>query len=341
MYTEVKQEMKLISEYAGQRKDYVQGGGGNTSVKFDNRLMGIKASGYCLNEITEGKGYVTVNYKKIKQYYNTVDVEKQKDFEKESLQVNLDSIVLLDGMENKRPSVEVGFHSFLQKYVIHTHSVYANVLCCCEQGQKIAQEIFRDNSISYLFVPYIDPGFRLTFAVKKAVEAFQAEKGIEPDVIFLKNHGMIVSNDDAKKVISIHETVNERIKSYLTLPNYTQPKIKKSGQVYKGDTDYLKRFITQNNVDTAYLKTLRLYPDQLVYIGSKLDKVIKIDVNTAEITYHTTAKEAQVIEETLVGVAYVINEIKKTGLILKQMNEADADFINNWEGEKYRSKLVI
>ena len=36
-----------ISQYAGSRADYTQGGGGNTSVKnFDNGAMLIKASGY-------------------------------------------------------------------------------------------------------------------------------------------------------------------------------------------------------------------------------------------------------------------------------------------------------
>ena len=56
--------------------------------------------------------------------------------------------------------------------------------------------------------------------------------------------------------------------------------------------------------------------------------------------YIASQKEANVIEETLMGAAFVISEISKAGLTLLQMNEEDASFINNWESEAYRSKLV-
>ena len=71
-YQNEKKLMYKISAYAGQPA-YVQGGGGNTSVKFDGRLMAIKASGYTLGEITEEKGYVTVDYEMIRRYYDAVD----------------------------------------------------------------------------------------------------------------------------------------------------------------------------------------------------------------------------------------------------------------------------
>lgn len=40
-----------VSQAAGARADYVQGGGGNTSVKLPGGLMAIKASGFCLSDI--------------------------------------------------------------------------------------------------------------------------------------------------------------------------------------------------------------------------------------------------------------------------------------------------
>ena len=40
-----------VSGIAGARADYVQGGGGNTSVKLGGGLMAIKASGFCLSDI--------------------------------------------------------------------------------------------------------------------------------------------------------------------------------------------------------------------------------------------------------------------------------------------------
>ena len=163
-----------ISSYAGARRDYVQGGGGNTSTKFDGRLMAIKANGYTLAEITEDSGYVTVDYQKILDYYDAVDPSADKDFEKESLETALDSVELLPGMDNKRPSVEVGFHAFLKKCVIHTHSAYANILYCCEEDHVVAEKVFAGTSLKYVFISYIDPGFRLTLAVKRTSDAYKA-----------------------------------------------------------------------------------------------------------------------------------------------------------------------
>lgn len=340
IYTVQKEEMKTISSYAGSRPDYVQGGGGNTSVKFDGQLMAIKASGYTLAEITAQKGYVTVDYQKIKQYYNTVDGSANKDFEKESLEVNLTSIKLLEGMEEKRPSVEVGFHSFLSKCVIHTHSVYANLLCCSEEGRKIAEAIFGASGIRYLFMPYIDPGFRLTLGIKQAVDAFISANGAAPDAIFLDNHGIIVHNNDDKKAIELHESVNNKIRNYFGLTEFPQPKIKKIGGGFKSDTEYMKQFILEKRADEGYFDSLQLYPDQLVYLGGKFGNGIDVDANLGSIVYHAGEKEALTMEETLLGLVYVISSIAKADLKLRQMDESGANFINNWESEKYRSKLI-
>lgn len=338
MYTCEKQEVRQISNYCGGRADYVQGGGGNTSVKFDDTLMAIKASGYTLKETTEDKGYVTVNYPEIKKYYNEVDPAAEVDFEKESLEVNLANIVLLEGMENKRPSVEVGFHSFLQRCVIHTHSVYANILCCSAEGKEIAGKIFKGSELHYIFVPYIDPGFRLTLAIKKAVDEYRTENGCIPDVIFMENHGVIVGNDDAKKAIAIHEQVNKAIAAHFNLGEYPKPHIKASDCGFVSATEYLSQFISQKSGE-EYFSNLHLYPDQLVYATSKIGSAITFN-ETGNIEYHATEKEAAVIEETLLGVAYVISNIEAAGLTLRQMDDAAADFINNWESEKYRSNLA-
>ena len=60
-----------ISQYAGSRTDYTQGGGGNTSVKNDKEgLMLIKASGCRLKDINETIAFVAVDKKKIADYYN-------------------------------------------------------------------------------------------------------------------------------------------------------------------------------------------------------------------------------------------------------------------------------
>ena len=139
------QDLINISQYAGTRADYTQGGGGNTSVKDDQgKLMLIKASGYRLADIDETTAFVAVDKNLIKNYYDNVDLSVEKDYEKESAELNKNSVVALEGIAVLRPSVEVGFHAILKKYVVHTHSVYANILTCATEGEEIAEKLFKD-----------------------------------------------------------------------------------------------------------------------------------------------------------------------------------------------------
>ena len=338
MYQDEKEMMRRISAYAGDRNDYVQGGGGNTSVKYDDQLMAIKASGYTLAGVTLDKGYVSVDFQKIQRYYNTVDSSADVDFEKESLAVNMDSITLLPGMESKRPSVEVGFHAFLKKCVIHTHSVYANILCCSAEGRDVAKEALAGSGISYIFVPYIDPGFSLTLAIKRAVDDFASLNGQQPAAIFLENHGLIVHADDANSAIAAHEAVNDAIRSHLKPAAFPQPVIEQTTDGYKSATAELAAFIHKHGMTQTALKELQLYPDQLVYISPKVGDTIRIDGD--RVTYTTGETEAQTIEETLLGVLYIIDAIDAAGLTLREMDARSAAFISNWESEKYRSSII-
>jgi rhamnose utilization protein RhaD (predicted bifunctional aldolase and dehydrogenase) len=51
MYKEMLKNLEYISKEVGLPIEYTQGGGGNTSVKLDNELMAVKASGFKLKQI--------------------------------------------------------------------------------------------------------------------------------------------------------------------------------------------------------------------------------------------------------------------------------------------------
>ena len=59
-----------VSIEIGKRISYVQGGGGNTSVKFNKSQMAIKASGVKLKDITHEQGFSVVDYSMLNQYLN-------------------------------------------------------------------------------------------------------------------------------------------------------------------------------------------------------------------------------------------------------------------------------
>ncbi len=55
-YNVLLDDYARLSQSAGARMDYVQGGGGNTSVKLDDTYMAVKASGFLPERRQAGSG---------------------------------------------------------------------------------------------------------------------------------------------------------------------------------------------------------------------------------------------------------------------------------------------
>lgn len=336
------QELIRISQYAGNRTDYTQGGGGNTSVKNDeNGLMLIKASGYRLVDIDKTTAFVAVDKNKICSYYKSVDLSVKKDYEKESASISKESVVELQDIATLRPSVEVGFHAILKKFVIHTHSVYANLLTCCEEGEMLAEKMFSDKDFGYIFLPYINPGFELTLAMMTKIDEYKNQTGKYPEVIFMKNHGLVVTSDCIDRIIAVNTEVNEIIREYFNLADdFRSVNLVETDGAFKSQTKIVVEFIKNNKLDKALLDKYPLYPDQLVYLNNILahspnTMVVKDDA----VYYNTDKKQATTLEETLSAYLFVVSTIKKANLTLSTMNEKEVNFINNWEAEKYRRSV--
>lgn len=326
-----------ISQYAGNRADYTQGGGGNTSVK-DGGVMYIKASGYKLKDIDEKTAYVPVDKNAIFNYYNSVDLSVKKDYEKESAEVSKNSVIKMEGIETLRPSVEVGFHAILKKYVIHTHSIYANILTCAVEGEKIANEIFAKEDFGFIFLPYINPGFELTLAMKKGIEDYTKKTGKYPEVIFMKNHGLVVNSDSVERVIAVNTLVNETIRNHFNLADdFREVRLISKDGKFISDTKVVCEFVKENGLKKEFLDKYPLYPDQLVYLNNVLAfSPETMYVENGKVIYNADEKKAVTLEETLSAYLYVITAVKNAGFTLSVMNEKEVYFINNWEAEKYR-----
>lgn len=347
MYENELKGLELISSAVGSMPDMVQGGGGNTSVKLDDTLMAVKASGFMLKQVTTKDGYVVVNYKDIKDYYDRVDLNSWIDYEKDSVEFAKKSIVKLDGQKELRPSVEAGFHSVMKKYVIHSHAVYANIICCSKNGKELVGRIFGSGQLSYLWIPYINPGFSLTLSIIEAIKKHMAEGGSFPEAVFMENHGLIVTADDAQKCVDMHAEITGRIKEALGIAGeYPEIKLKqKNDSIFESDTDYLKEVIREKGMDADFLNRVVLYPDQLVYLNGSLagnggEAKLEIKPDDGRVIYRAGEKEARTMEETLLAYVYVIDMIGRLSFELKTMDEEEIGFIAGWESEKYRKSLA-
>lgn len=349
MYDETLTKLVCISQAVGNPVEYTQGGGGNTSVKLNDELMAVKASGYKLKQISPCDGYVVVNYKRIKEYYEKVDLSLDRDYEKESGEFVKNNIVNMDvdGRKTLRPSVEAGFHSIMKKFVIHTHPAYANILCCCENGRELTEKIFRDKEYSAAWIPYINPGFCLTLKINDAIKISERETGRFPEVIFMENHGLVTTSDDYVRCVELHKEVNDTIKKYLGITE-AYPAIELftvDDNTIISKTEYLNNCFKDSGITERYFDETVLYPDQFVYLNgniavNSISKKLNINTNTGEIIYKTGFSEAQTMEETLLAYMYVVNGVKRSGLTLKTMSDKEIDFIRNWESEAYRKSLV-
>ena len=320
----------------GDMKDYVQGGGGNASCKHSENKMAIKASGFTIGEITETSGYADVDYIKIREYHTDVKENELTEREANSTPFTM-SCVFPDADGNKlRPSVETGFHSIMKKYVMHTHPVYANTITCAAGGRELAETILGDTD--FLWISYINPGFSLTLAIKEAIEQYESHTGAFPKIIFLENHGLITTSDDADECLELHIQVNEKIKKHLGASDFYQRiNLKEDGDSFICTDSYVADFINCFGLDE--IEKSVLYPDQLVYLNAAM-KDGKISFTDKHLEIKAQKKEASAIIETFAAFCYVLTAIKNAGLSVHTMDDAATGFINNWESEKYRKSIA-
>lgn len=340
-----------ISQAAGGRSDYVQGGGGNTSVKLAGGLMAIKASGFCLSDIGEDRAYAVLDCEAIRGFYYDNEPQDLTDVEAEGSACTKANIKSIEGLQQLRPSVEAGFHSILKTYVLHTHSVYANLAACSTACRQLAETAFRGADYAWGWVPYTDPGANLTFAIRDELKRVKELTGKEPAVILMQNHGIIVHDDDPDLCLAIHTDANERLARLFGLSGISFPAVavrELAGGYWLADTPYLKEQLKNCAYTQKDLLEQPLYPDQMVFLAdtffmdqpSVAEGQAVASTKTGELLMNMDGKKAKTLAETLTAVFFIMEHIKASGYRVSTMGEAAKSFIANWESEKYRKSLA-
>jgi ribulose-5-phosphate 4-epimerase/fuculose-1-phosphate aldolase len=81
-------------------------------------------------------------------------------------------------------------------FVGHTHAILINQLLCSPRAHHFAaMKLFPDDIVccgpASVFVPYTDPGLKLSQVIRKETTRYVEEMGFAPCVILLENHGII------------------------------------------------------------------------------------------------------------------------------------------------------
>lgn len=198
------------SQLIGKNILYVQGAGGNTSIKIGDKLY-VKASGEKLKNMSKTQGYVCCRYQPLANYFKNKKKYTRHD-EHEFLRLVDSSLISSESFG--QPSMEAGFHAVIPStYVFHLHSVYANIFGCMKYGSHMFRKIYKDNP--HLILDYTNPGYELAFALSK-------EKSLPP-VIFLKNHGVIIHGNDLSFCLDIIQKLHGTIETFLKENNVFVP----------------------------------------------------------------------------------------------------------------------
>jgi uridine kinase len=188
-------EFEWINQTIGNRLSVVQSKGGNISSKLGDKLI-IKESGGKLKNIKYGSGYSIIDYKNI-DFNNILDDDK------------LDDVLALSIKNSiyKKPSMETGFHTLFNKYVFHVHPIYLNCILSLETGENIVNELFQNEDFEYTYLKYYNPGLELTHKILNTDNI--------KNIVFLENHGLIVSYDNYYKCIDLISRINTYSKEYI------------------------------------------------------------------------------------------------------------------------------
>ena len=188
------------SRLLGRNPDLVLHGGGNTSVKVEEKdffgepvsLCYVKGSGWDLATI-ERAGFAPV---RMSALLKMAELDSMSDSD-----MVLQQRVAMTNPNAPAASIEAILHAILPfKFVDHSHANAISALTCAKDVEARVKEVFGKR---VLVLPYVMPGFVLAKQVHEAMKKTDLRKeGIE-GIVLLK-HGLFTFADDAKTSYEKH-----------------------------------------------------------------------------------------------------------------------------------------
>ena len=350
-----KQSLVNLSTFAGNRFDLVQAGGGNSSAKLDEHCMLIKASGISLAEVSTDAGYVSIDYSLIRKFIADKHFSSTDRKEREILAAQLMAESKLSSMG--QPSIETFLHALLNTYTLHTHPISVNVLTAKENWQSELASIWPDA----IFVAYHTPGIDLALALAEQIDHYQSLNGEKPKVIFLQNHGLIISSANPEEVIQLTDEVCMAIEDNLAMNLERYRHVSQIQRLFSqlnieninilcNDDSVIQQ---QLNSENSHANIWPFCPDTLIYCGIKPVYLSSIADVSAIKNYLDTFNEIPKVLILNQQVYFCASSLKKAKdsqdlfrfhLIVRQHSKDNIQrltldeiaYLSNWDAEKYR-----
>ncbi|EFF9713809.1 class II aldolase/adducin family protein [Escherichia coli] len=316
----------------------VQGAGGNVSWKEDGTLW-IKASGTWLSNAEKEEIFIPVDLAGIKS-----EIAKR----------NFSATPKVVSDVKLKPSIETMLHALMpHRVVIHLHAIEILAHLVRRDFEKYFDSAL-DKTFCFSVVDYHKPGSDLALAVEAALT-----KCPSADVIFLKNHGVVIGGEN---VIDVHKKLCKITESLIT-----EPVIRKSDSavISKPPKSFSHEYTAVDDpcvhllaLDHMLFSRLQrdwaLYPDHVVFLGPRAhayeswsrfeDEVLRSGLSPELIFLagegvfvkksFTRAKQAQ-----LRCYFDVMVRQKADSSLTALTNDQIAELLN-WDAEQYRMSLA-
>lgn len=193
MQTSTLQDLLALSHDIGREdRGLAILGEGNTSTRLGEDTFLVKASGTCLGTLKEDD-VVECRFTALLPLLEKASMtDEQVDEALFASRVNPAA---------KKPSVEAVFHAYFLtlpgvKFVGHCHATAVNQILCSPRSREFAERrMFPDEIVccgdASVFVPYTDPGLKLSQVIRQQTEAFIKQYQRQPRVVLMENHGVI------------------------------------------------------------------------------------------------------------------------------------------------------
>lgn len=244
-----------FSRELGQNVRFIQGPGGNTSVKYDDTLL-VKASGKWLSDACS------------KNIFAEVDLPSlQSALASEPFELNFQNFQNNKLSSSLVPSIETGLHAILpDKFVVHSHPVDVISFAIRKDAERQLQSFLLD--FNWKFIPYYRPGLPLTKAI------LNANLSGDKKVFVLGNHGLITTGRSMKEAVEltykIAKKCNEALGSSLDVPEEFVEGIRCSVQGYRPVKFSHCHMLAYNERFFDIVKKGYLFPDQVIFLGNNL-----------------------------------------------------------------------
>jgi rhamnose utilization protein RhaD (predicted bifunctional aldolase and dehydrogenase) len=333
----IEKQVKQFCARIGTDPLLVQGPGGNVSWK-DNDVLWIKSSGKWLAKACDEEIFVPVSLSYLQEAISNK---------------NFSCSPSILGDTKLRPSIETMLHGLMpQKVIAHLHAVEALAHLVRKNAESRIAELIND-SIKWVFVDYYKPGAELAACVSAKLTLIP-----DAEVIFLKNHGIVIGAPDIRNL--------ERILKKITKLLFTKPflselipfdfVIKNNPNTFLNDFAFatdpeINRLSTNSYLFSRLQNDWALYPDHVVFLG---DSAIVIDDTAAEYKSEIIGRNPDLIFVKQQGVleCKAITPAKKAQLRcyydvlvrqapsekLESLKQINIKEILNWEAEIFRQR---